>query len=136
MLRIDYNQTDYGKVLQTFADVMKAKVKDDTLAIPQEIASGYFKIITLSNGLQCLVSDYTLNTELYLQRNSSDKEFYILRFDEVSISDTLMIKIDDDYIWEAKQDRGSVLLNSSLSDFATSASEGTAFRSFTILVSG
>ncbi len=134
MLRIDYNQTDYAKVLQTFADVMKAKVKDDTLVIPQEFASGYFKTIALSNGLQCLVSDYTLNTELYLQRNSSNDEFYILRFDEVSISDTLMVKIDDDYIWETKQDRASVLLNSSLSDFATSASEGTAVRSINILL--
>lgn len=134
MLRIDYNQTDYTKVLQTFADVMNARVKDDTLVIPQEIGNGYFKTITLSNGLQCLVSDYTLNTDLYLQRNSSNNEFYILRFDEVSISDTLMVKIDDDYIWETKQDRASVLLNSSLSDFATSASEGTVVRSINILL--
>ncbi len=133
MLRIDYTQTDYKKVLEAFSEKMNATIKDDTLVIPDEIANGYFKHTVLSNGLQCLISDYTLHTDLYLQRTSSDKEFYILRFDEVSISDTLMVKIDNDYIWESKHKRASVLLTSSLFDFATSATKGTVVRSINVL---
>lgn len=134
MLRIDYNHADYKKVLHAFAEKMEVKVKNDTLDIPNDIAVGYFKNITLSNGLQCIVADYTLNTDLYLQRNSSEKEFYVLCFDEVFISDTLMVKIDKDYIWETKQERASVLLTSSLFDFATSATKGTATRSINVLI--
>lgn len=135
MFRIDYNHTDYVKVLHAFADAMDTTIKNNTLIIPKNIAEGYFKNITLSNGLQCMVSDYLLNTDLYLQRNNCDKEFYILRFDEVSISDTLMVKIDNNYIRETKQNRASVLLTSSLSDFATSATRGTAVRSINVLIS-
>jgi len=134
MFRIDYNHTDYNKLLLAFADTMKVKVKKDTLVLPSDLGEGFFKNIKLSNGLECLVSNYTLHSDLYLQRNSSDNEFYILRFDEVSISDTLMVKIDKDYIWETKQDRASVLLTSSLFDFATSATKGTVTRSINVLI--
>lgn len=134
MIRIDYNHCEYIKVLHAFADVLKVKVKNDALVMPIHIGEGFLKIITLSNGLQCLLSDYTLNTDLYLQRNSVDKEFYILRFDEVSIPDNLMVKIDKDYIWESKQNRASVLLTSSLFDFATAATKGTTSRSINVLI--
>jgi AraC-like DNA-binding protein len=69
-----------------------------------------------------------------MQRNHTDKEFYILRFDEIAISDTLMVKIDNDYIWEGKQNRASVLLTSSLYDFAYLANKGTSQKSINILI--
>ena len=134
MFNLDYSHTDYAKLVSDFAHKMDVKVKGDTLKIPTHIADGYFKFIPLSNGLQCLISDYTLNQDFYLQRNHSDKEFYILRFDEIAISDTLMVKIDKDYIWEGKQNRASVLLTSSLYDFAYLAAKGTSQKSINILI--
>jgi len=113
---------------------MYVKLKRNTLVIPEDIANGYFKYIPLGNGLQCMLSDYTLNQDMYMQRNRSDKEFYILRFDEISISDTLMVKIDNDYIREGKQNRASVLLTSSLYDFAYQTAKNTAIRSINVLI--
>ncbi|MDQ6756600.1 MAG: helix-turn-helix domain-containing protein [Bacteroidota bacterium] len=134
MFSLNYNNTDYTKLINEFGVKMNAKVKNDTLIIPEGIAEGYFKSITLSNGIQCLLSDYTLHQDMYLQRNHSNREFYIIRFDEISISDTLMVKIDNDYIWEGKQNRASVLLTSSLFDFAYMATEGTKQRSLNVLI--
>ena len=134
MFNIDYSHTDYSKLLSDIAQQMNVKVKDDTLVIPDEISSGYFKYIPLSNGLQCMLSDFTLNQDIYLQRKGSEKEFYILHFDEVSIADTLMLKIDNDYIWEGKQDRASVFLTSSLYDFAYQASKNTSIKSINVLI--
>lgn len=134
MFNIDYSHTDYSKLLSDIAQQMNVKVKDDTLVIPDEISSGYFKYIPLSNGLQCMLSDFTLNQDIYLQRKGSEKEFYILHFDEVSIADTLMLKIDNDYIWEGKQDRASVFLTSSLYDFAYQASKNTSIKSLNVLI--
>ena len=134
MYTIDYSYTDYAKLLNDLAQKMEVKVKDDTLVIPAEIADGYFKYIRLTNGLQCLVSDLTFNQEVSLQRKSSDKEFYILRFDEISIADKLMVKIDDDCIWEGKQNRASVFLTSSLYDFAYQASKDTRIKNINVLV--
>lgn len=134
MFTIDYTYTDYARLMSDIGEKMQVKVKDDTLVIPADIANGYFKYIPLSNGLQCMLSNFTLNQDIYLQRKSSEKEFYILRFDEVSISDTLMVKIDNDYIWEEKQNRASVFLTSSLYDFAYQAAKDTSFKSINILI--
>ena len=134
MFIIDHNQTNYAKQLADMAQTMQVKVKNDILVIPEEIANGYFKSIAMANGLQCMLSDYTLNQDMYIQRKGSGKEFYILRFDEVSISDTLMVKIDNDYIWEDKQNRASVFLTSSLYDFACQASKGTSIKSINVLI--
>ena len=134
MFNINYSHTDYAKAISEIAQAMGAKVKDDTLIIPEQFANGYFKHIPLSNGLECMLSDYTLNQDMYMQRNRSEKEFYIIRFDEISISDTLTVKIDNDYTWEEKQDRASVLLTSSLYDFAYQAAKGTTIRSINVLV--
>lgn len=134
MFTIDYSHTDYTKFLSDMALQLHVKVKDDTVVIPEEIAHGYFKYVPLSNGLQCLISDYTVKTELYLQRKATDKEFYIIRFDEISISDKLMVKIDNDYTWEDRQSRASVFLTSSLYDFAYHAAEGTSIKSINVLI--
>lgn len=134
MFSIDYSHTGYAKLMSDMAHKMHVKLKSNTLVIPEDIANGYFKYIPLSNGLQCMLSDYTLNQDMYMQRNRSDKEFYILRFDEISISDTLMVKIDNDYIWEEKQSRASVLLTSSLYNFAYQAAKNTAIKSINVLI--
>ena len=134
MFTIDYSHTDYVKFLSDIAQKMNVELKDDTVLIPEDIANGYFKYIPLSNGLQCMLSDYTLNQDLYLQRKGCDKEFYIIRFDEISISGKLMVKIDNDYTWEDKQNRASVFLTSSLYDFAYQAAKGTAIRSINVLM--
>lgn len=134
MITIDYSDTDYAKLLGTIAQKMNAKLKGDTLIIPEDVGIGYFKYFTLANGLQCMLSDYTLNSDVYIQRLRTDKEFYILRFDEMSIPETLMVKIDNDYAWEEKQNRASVMLTSSLYDFAYQASKNTAIKSVNVLI--
>lgn len=134
MLKLEYHHTDYAKVLADFAREMNAKVNDNTLVFPGDIANGYLKNVTLSNGLQCLLSNFTLHQDLHLQRNRSKEEFYILRIDEISIADTLMVKIDTDYIWEQKQERASVFLSSSLFDFAYMATTGTTIKSINVLI--
>ena len=134
MFNINYSHTDYAKAISEIAQAMDTKVKGDTLIIPEQFATGYLKYIPLSNGLECMLSEYTLNQDMYMQRNRSEEEFYIIRFDEISISGTLTVKIDNDYTWEEKQNRASVLLTSSLYDFAYQASKGTTMRSINVLV--
>ena len=134
MITIDYSDTNYAKLLGNIAQKMNAKLKNDTLIIPEDIGCGYFKYFTMANGLQCMLSDYKLNSDVYIQRLRTDKEFYILRFDEMSIPETLMVKIDNDYTWEEKQNRASVMLTSSLYDFAYQASKNTTIKSVNVLI--
>jgi AraC-like DNA-binding protein len=134
MFTIDYSHSDYARLLNYVAQKVNVKMKDNKLVIPDEIADGFYKFIPLSNGLQCMVSDFTLKQELYMQRKAVSEEFYVLRFDEIAIADKLMVKIDNDCSWEDKQTRASVLLTSSLYDFGYQASKGTVIRSINILI--
>jgi len=134
MFTIDNNQTDYCRYIAEIGQCLQVKVKNETLVLPETVGEGYMKHIPMGNGLQCMLSDFTFNDDLYMQRKATTKEFYIVRFEEVSISDTLMVKIDNDYIWEQKQNRASVFLTSSLYDFAYRASKGTSIKSINVLI--
>ena len=134
MVTIDYNKMDYAKLLADFAGDMGTVVKNNSFIIPEEIGTGYFTNLNLSNGLQCLLCDVTLNQDLYLQQKRSIKEFYILRLDEISTAKTLMVKIDNDYTWEESQNRASAFLTSSLFDFAYALDKDTSIKSINILI--
>jgi AraC-type DNA-binding domain-containing proteins len=134
MYTFEYNHTDYSKLISDMGKNMQVQVKNERLEIPGDIADGYYKYIPLTNGLQCMISDITLNKDVYIRRKASDKEFYVLRFDEISISDKLMVKIDNDYTWEDKQNRASVFLTSSLYDFVYQATKGTVMKSINVLI--
>lgn len=81
-IQIEFDHTDYGEMLQYFADVFKSKIKNNTLHLPPHIGDGFMKLITLPNGLQGIISDYTVKQKFLLTRTKINKDFYILRFDE------------------------------------------------------
>ncbi len=83
MLKIEYNQTQYQDLLHHFATVFKTKVKDDTLTLPSAIGKGHMKLVVLTNGLQAIISDYTVNQDILFQRTRINENFFTLRFDEV-----------------------------------------------------
>ncbi|MEP6597584.1 MAG: AraC family transcriptional regulator [Ginsengibacter sp.] len=134
MFTVEFDHMDYDSIIKNFANTMDANVKNNFFTVPSNIGNGYFRYIDLPNGLQCLIVDFKLAQDMYLSRKPMAEEFYILRFDEFVIKNNLMLKIDDEYIWEARQQRNSVLLTSSLFDFACMASEGTATKSIIVLV--
>jgi len=88
VIKIEFNQTDYKEVLSFFAESLQGKLVDNVLHLPADIGEGFMKVIKLPNGLQCIVSDYLLKQDLFLHRTKTNKDFYILRFDEVILPDT------------------------------------------------
>ncbi len=85
MLKLEYDHTNYEELLQYFAKTFKGKLRDNTLAFPPEIGEGYFKYIKLANGLQGLISDYTVHEDIIFKRLKIKDDYFSLRFDEVFI---------------------------------------------------
>lgn len=134
MFSVEFDHMDYDSIIKNFENTMHANVKRNFFIVPSNIGNGYFRYLDLPNGLQCLIADFKLAQDIYLSRKPLVEEFYILRFDEFEISKNLMLKIDNEYIWEARQQRNSILLTSSLFDLACMASEGTATKSIIVLI--
>jgi AraC-like DNA-binding protein len=133
MHNIELDQTAFGSLIKNFPAVVN-KNGTKKFFVPSNIGDGNFDYLNLQTGLQCLMADFKLKQDLYLNRKPLNEEFYILRFDEFAIANNLMFKIDNEYIWEYGQQRNSVLLTSSLFDFAFMASKGTSAKSIIVLL--
>jgi len=88
VLKIEYNHIDYAELLNDFASHFNCKCIGNTLHLPPDIADGYMKLVELPNGLQGIISNYTVHQEILFQRNKIQGEYFTLRFDEVLIPET------------------------------------------------
>lgn len=132
MVKIEFNHTDYSELLKYYAEVLKGDLKDNTLHLPSEIADGFIKLIELPNGLQGLVSDYTVNEDLLLHRTKINKDFFTLRFDEVNIPDEAA---NETAAADLSSVRSAVFLASTKFDWMFLSKKGTRVKGINILFS-
>jgi len=83
VIEIAYNQTDFEELLKHFARLFKVKVVDNAIHLPPEIGQGFLRVITMTNGLQVMISNYTFKQDILFKRTKIPKELYSFRFDEM-----------------------------------------------------
>lgn len=135
MIKIEFNHTDYKEMLGYFAEVLKGKLKNNTLYLPAGTGDGFMKLIELPNGLQGIVSDYTVAQDLLLNRTKINSDFYTLRFDEVIIPHTLSAEDMSILPAGASQEKTAVFLGSTKFDWMFLSKEGTRVKGVNILFS-
>lgn len=135
MFRFVYNHINYRAFLTDLAAALHVNIRNERLIFPSGVADGYFELLELPNGLQAMLIDYTGNQEIYLQRTRSQEEFYTLRLDEMDISESFLVRIDNDYVKQPAHNRSAVFLTSSLFDLSYLGSPGTHVKAINILMS-
>ena len=135
MLKIEYNHTDYGELLKDFARFFKVSIIDNTLHLPPDIGEGYMKLIELPNGLQGIISDYTVHQEILFQRTRINKDYFTLRFDEVFIPDALNTSPDPQLPSGINPIRSAVYLGSAKFDWLFLSTRGTRVKGVNIFFS-
>lgn len=131
MLHIEYNHTDYKELLQHFASHFHCTLHDNTLVFLPEHGEGYIKLVELPNGLQGLVSDYTIHTGVLFKRTRISKDFFTLRFDEVNLPESL----DEEQIAGVTPIRSAVFLGSARFDWMFYTTQGTRVKGVNIFFS-
>jgi len=134
VLKIDFTHTDYGEMLEYFAQNFQAKVHNNTLQLPPHIGEGYMKLIELPNGLKGIVSDYVVNQDLVLNRSKNTQDYYTLRFDEVIIPDTVAAE-GQTLPAGLSPVRSAVFLGSTRFDWLFFCTKGTRVKGVNILFS-
>lgn len=135
MLKIDFNHIDYHEMLSHYASQFKTKVKNHTLTLPKEIGEGYMKIIDLPNGLQGILSDYIVHTDLILNRTKNSHDYFTLRFDEVFIPEAFEITETNYVPVGVSPVRSAVYLGSTKYDWMFYSTQGTRVKGINILFS-
>ncbi len=134
MLKIEYNHTDYAELLNDFAGHFKCKVVGNTLFLPPDIADGYMKLVELPNGLQGIISNYTVHQEILFQRNKIAGDYFTLRFDEVLIPENAEATVTE-LQPDVNPIRSAVYLGSAKFDWLFLSTKGTRVKGVNIFFS-
>lgn len=135
MIKIEFNHTDYAKLLGYYAEVFKGEIVNNKLQLPPAIGDGFIKLIELPNGLQGLVSDYTVHQDILLNRTKINNDYFTLRFDEVVIPEVTTAENGQNVISELSPVRSAVFLGSTKFDWMFLSTKGTRVKGVNILFS-
>ncbi len=135
MIKIEFNHTDYKEMLGYFAEALNGKLKNNTLYLPAGTGNGFMRLIELPNGLQGIVSDYTVTQDLLLNRTKINSDFYTLRFDEVIIPVTALSEDLPALPGANNREKTAVFLGSTKFDWMFLSKKGTRVKGVNILFS-
>ena len=120
--------------LKQVARPEKIKVEDDSCLVNNDIAAGYFKAFSMHNGIRYLCASYSTREDFYVHKMPIASEFFTLRIDEISHASNTLITADRKYNTKSYSTSYSVLLLSSLEEFAFFASENSAVKTLEISI--
>ena len=133
MFQFDYSYTDYEQLMNELAQRLNVPVINHQLTFPEAIGSGSLIFVRLPNGIHVNIINVRMNQDWLICRRKIREEFYILRFHELTIPDTLEIRIGDERLKESHTIRSIAYLTNTLSDWAYLGSKGTIFKGIDVL---
>jgi AraC-like DNA-binding protein len=135
LFQFDFSYADYEQLIHDLAQRLNVPVENQQLIFPEPVASGSLTFIRLPNGIQVNVVNCTMNQDWLICRRKMREQFYTLRFHELTIPDTLEIRIGDERLRESNTTRAIAYLTNTLSDWAYLGAKGTVYKGIDILFS-
>ncbi len=133
MFQFDFAYTDYEQLINNLAQRLNVPVINNTLIFPELIATGSLTFVKLPNGIHVNIINCKMNQDWLICRRKIKEEFYTLRFHELTIPDTLEIRIGDERLRESNTTRSIAYLTNSLSDWAYLGATGTIYKGIDVL---
>ena len=121
--------------MNDLAQRMDVPVVNHRLTFPEPIASGSLTFVRLPNGIHVNIVNCKMNQDWLLCRRKMREQFYTLRFHELTIPDTLEIRIGDERLKESNTTRAIAYLTNTLADWAYVGAAGTIYKGIDVLFS-
>lgn len=126
VFKVEYSHTDYDDLLKYYARIFKTRYSNGILELPGFYGEGHMRLLRLPNGLQCLISDYRVKQDAIFQRKKNSRNYYVLRFDELSTEQDVSA---------ALASKSAVCLTTTNFDWLFYETKGAIIRSLNILFS-
>ncbi|HEY6902542.1 MAG TPA: AraC family transcriptional regulator [Puia sp.] len=133
MFQFDFSYTDYEQLMNDLAQRLNVPVVNQQLIFPESVASGSLHFFKLPNGIHVNMVNVRMNQDWLICRRKMREEYYTLRFHELTIPDTLEIRIGDERMRESHTTRSIAYLTNSLADWAYLGAKGTVYKGIDIL---
>jgi AraC-like DNA-binding protein len=124
----DYTDTNYEQLVHAMAFSLKVPVHNEQLLFPEAVGNGSFRHIHTPNGLHAYLLDCTLHHDWHIHINQSTEEYYMLRFDELAIPQSLTISVADEKIREKNTNKALAYLTSSLYNWSYEGTAGCSYK--------
>ncbi len=134
MFSFEYIHSSYSEMIKDLAAALQVKLKDNWLFFPEEVASGYYRVLQIPGGLDVNIVNCTMHTDWFVRRKKDEQEYYTLRFDELVVEKNISIGIDTDVVKKEKETIAVAYLTSSLFDWYYHGTKGTGFKAVNILI--
>jgi AraC-like DNA-binding protein len=129
----NYNYCDHLEYIKGLAEYAQVPLVNNVLHLPAHIGSGYVKVIALSNGLQVMINDTIISSDVTFNRSAEPSgQYFTLRFDEVKNLKALSLNIGEDKLDEEVLIYSGAFLTDSRSAFSYTANAGTEDRCINI----
>lgn len=119
--------------MNDLAQRLNAPVNNNRLVFPEQIATGSLTFVKLPNGIHVNIINCRMNQDWLLSRKKIREEYYILRFHELTIPDTLEIRIGKERLRESNTTRPIAYLTNTLSDWSYLGAKGTIYKGIDVL---
>lgn len=133
VFKFDYTYTDHEQLVRELARQLGVPVVDNAVRFPSGLADGSFQFVILPNGLHATIMNCIMEEDWLVHRKKIQEEFYVLRFDELSIPGSLVVTIGEDKVKEHNTSKSIAYLTSTLFDWAYYSTRGTTFKGIAIL---
>lgn len=116
MTVLNINHTNYHQLLTDLAAKLGITKNngDDFIKLQPPFGHGILKAISLFNELEVLLADVQFNESITTVRERSNSRYFILHFDDVFITDTALIKVDDETLHKTNTRHSVARLTSNL----------------------
>src|SRR5258708_27224589 len=133
LFQFDFSYADYEQLMNDLAQRLNVPVINHQLVFPESVGSGNLIFVKLPNGIHVNIVNCKMNEDWVRLRRKMREEYYTLRFHELSIPDTLEIRIGDELLRESHTTRSIVYLTNPLPDWSYLGAKGTVYKGIDIL---
>lgn len=135
MFQFDFDHTNFEELTDDLAASLNSRVVNNRIALPESYASGFFRFVILPNGLHVNIADLVFNQYCLINRRKTREQFYILRFHDLTIPDTLEIRVGGERLKETQTSRPIAYLSNTLTEWSYFTAPGTVYKGINILFS-
>jgi AraC-like DNA-binding protein len=134
MNRFSYTGDNYQILQRDFTIKNKGEAGQPRISMPSNIGNGYSHSFELGNGLSVLVAECSYVADFILQREASEKLFFILQFNKVQVTTSEVNKAGK--LVKKITDRSEVTFSSSKHKAQVWRKSGTDVRSVKVIIPG
>ncbi|MBL7726803.1 MAG: helix-turn-helix transcriptional regulator [Dinghuibacter sp.] len=123
-----YDHNDHEQYLHHLAAFLGTKVTNDTLYLPEQVGSGFIRLLRFPGGLKAVVNNFQLHTDFTWRRISLLPEFFVFRADIIEIEQGLYVRVDDESYSDESLLYSSAIITSSRYRLDAELKKGTRVK--------